>query len=98
MDAICVNDKYDSKTLEVFAKNKIKYPKKDEIVYITRIHKYTLQGGKVGFFLAGYEGQFIQDPNTLNINELSFNSSRFKKLDGTDFLKEDLKKIKELVN
>lgn len=96
MEYICINDKYDSKTLEVFAKNKIRYPKEQEIVTVTRIHNYALRK-RVGFFLKGYEGQYISDPISKAKNELSFSSDRFTHLDGTPILEEEIREIKKLI-
>ena len=98
LEVICVDDKYDELTKKVFAKNKIKYPKKNEICQVLRIHKYILQGGKIGLFLDGYDGQFIKDEISGDQNELSFNRNRFRNLDQTPILEKQLSnKVKNLV-
>jgi len=99
MKVICKNSSYDAITMLAFINNNIRYPEVDEECYVTRIHNYVMQG-KVGFFLEGYEGQFIADSKSRNTNELSFNQDRFVKADRTQINKEDikeLKKIKQLV-
>lgn len=96
-ECICINSTYDSVTMVAFIKNNIKYPKVDEICIITRIHKYTLRGGKVGVFIQGYEGQHITDPISGASNEVSFSSDRFTSLDGSSMNIKELKKIKQLI-
>lgn len=98
MDAICINSTYDAITMAAFIKNNIKYPKIDEICIITRIHKYTLQGGKIGLFIQGYEGQFITDSKSGNSNEVSFSSHRFTHLNGSVLTNEELRKIKQVIH
>lgn len=96
MEVLCINDSYTPDSLQVFAKHNIKYPKANEICEVTRVKKYP-RAGKVGFFLKGYEGQFIFGKKYgLDVSsEVSFDSKRFAKLDGTPLSEEEISLIKK---
>jgi hypothetical protein len=92
MELICINSDYDAKTLEVFSRNSITYPKIDEIVTLLRIEKYP-RLGRIGLIVAPYQEQYIRGSvaGIEGDNEVSFNSKRFVTLLGSELTSEMLK-------
>ena len=85
MELITVDDKYDEKTLSVFLKHEIRYPKQDQIVEMLRIEKYT--NGKIGLIVAPFQEQYITDNGFSK--EVSYSKERFTTLLG-DILTDEM--------
>jgi len=96
---ICINDTYSPQHLEVFAKNNIQFPKKDEIVELVRVDRLPLKG-KTGLIVAPYDGQFLKGKAYgIDIEkEVSFDKSRFTTLLGEPISEEILNEIKNIIN
>jgi len=86
-DLLCINDKFDEKTLQVFAKHEIRHPKEGEIVQLVKIDKLK-RLGKTGLIVAPYQNQWIKDQGFEK--EVSFDKSRFTTLLGQPISEEDI--------
>ena len=94
MDLIVINDTYDSKQLEVFAKHRIRTPKLHEIVQLIRIDKLLLRS-KIGLIVAPYNNQWIIDKGFEK--EVSFDKSRFVTLNQEVITEEMIQELKQTI-
>ena len=96
MELIVVDDKFDSKTLEVFTRHQIKLPVEGQIVELLKVIKYP-RIGKVGLIVAPLQGQFISGEimGQSGMVEVSFDKKRFNTLLKQELTTEMLEEFKK---
>lgn len=91
MDIICVDAKFDGNTLDIYKKYGVVIPKADKLYNIRGIFKHTI--GKVGILLEEIVNPQVPFKHPIlgdKWMEPTFNSERFRHLDGSSITREEL--------